>query len=184
MSRVGKKAVAVPAGVNVAINNRVVTIEKGANKLQVTHRPEVKVEWNADKREILCTIPQERLRDQAYKAHWGTTRSHIQNMIVGVTKGYQKKLEVVGVGWNANLQGNKLVLNLGYSKPVEMPVPAGVKVGVERAIITLDSPDKQLIGQFAASIRAKRKPEPYNGKGVKYVDEQIIRKEGKTVVGR
>ena len=102
----------------------------------------------------------------------------------GVTKGYQKKLEVVGVGWNANLQGSKLVLNLGYAKPVELPVPAGVKASVERQIITLNSPDKQLVGQFAATIRSKRKPEPYNGKGVKYTDETIIRKEGKTVVGR
>lgn len=184
MSRVGKKPVAVPAGVNVTINNRDVTIEKGANKLNIVHRPEVAVEWDAGKREIVCTIPEKKLRDKSHRAYWGTTRSLIQNMIDGVTKGYQKKLEVVGVGWNASVQGNKLVLNLGYSKPVELPVPAGVKVGVERQIITLNSPDKQLVGQFAATIRSKRKPEPYNGKGVKYTDETIIRKEGKTVVGR
>lgn len=184
MSRVGKKPVPVPAGVNVTINNRDITIEKGDKKLHVTHRPEVSVAWDAGKREIACTIPEAKMRNQAYRAYWGTTRSLIQNMIQGVTKGYEKKLEVVGVGWNANLQGNKLVLNLGYSKPVEMQVPAGLKVGVERQIITLNSPDKQLIGQFAATIRSKRKPEPYNGKGVKYTDEQIIRKEGKTVVGR
>lgn len=184
MSRVGKKPVAVPAGVNVTINNRDVTIEKGDKKLSFTHRPEVAVEWDSTKREVVCTIPENRMRDQAYKAYWGTTRSLIQNMVKGVTKGYEKKLEVVGVGWNANLQGNKLVLNLGYSKPVELPVPTGLKVGVERQIITLTSPDKQLIGQFAATIRSKRKPESYNGKGVKYTDEQIIRKEGKTVVGR
>ncbi len=184
MSRVGKKPVPVPAGVNVTVANRTVTIEKGANKLQVTHRPEVSVQWQPDKREIVCTIPESKMRDQAYKAYWGTTRSLIQNMIRGVTKGYEKKLEVIGVGWNANVQGNKLVMNLGYSKPVELPVPAGIKVAVERQFITLTSPDKQAIGQFAATIRAKRKPEPYNGKGVKYADEQIIRKEGKTVVGR
>ena len=103
MSRVGKKAVAVPKGVNVAINNRHVTVEKGANKLSITHRSEVNVAWDEGKREILCTIPDNKLRDKAYKAYWGTTRSLIQNMIEGVTKGYQKKLEVVGVGWNANL---------------------------------------------------------------------------------
>jgi len=184
MSRVGKKPVAVPAGVNVTIADRHVTIERGGSKLQVTHRSEVEVQWQPDKREILCTIPETRKRDQACKAYWGTTRSLIQNMVKGVTKGYEKKLEVVGVGWNANVQGNKLVMNLGFSKPVELAVPAGVKVVVERQIITLTSPDKQAIGQFAATIRSKRKPEPYNGKGVKYFDEQIIRKEGKTVVGR
>lgn len=184
MSRVGKKPVTVPAGVNVTIHNRDVTIENGASKLSITHRPEVAVVWDAGKREIVCTIPEQKLRDKSHRAYWGTTRSLIQNMINGVTKGYQKKLEVVGVGWNANLQGSKLVLNLGYAKPVELPVPAGVKASVERQIITLNSPDKQLVGQFAATIRSKRKPEPYNGKGVKYTDETIIRKEGKTVVGR
>ncbi len=184
MSRVGKKPVAVPAGVNVAISDRHVAIEKGANKLQFTHRPEIEVRWNAEKREIVCTLPESRAEDQACNAYWGTTRSLIQNMVSGVTKGYEKKLEVVGVGWNASLQGNKLVMNLGYSKPVELPVPPGVKVAVERQFITLSSADKQVVGQFAATIRAQRKPEPYNGKGVKYANEQIIRKEGKTVVGR
>jgi len=184
MSRVGKKPVPVPTGVNVTINNRDVTIEKGANKLHLTHRPEVAVQWDAGKRQVVCTIPENKMKDKSHRAYWGTTRSLIQNMIEGVTKGYQRKLEVVGVGWNASVQGAKLVLNLGYSKPVELAVPAGVKVGVERQIITLNSPDKQLVGQFAATIRSKRKPEPYNGKGVKYTDETIIRKEGKTVVGR
>lgn len=184
MSRIGKKPVAVPAGVNVSIQDRVVTIEKGGNRLTMTHRPEVSVVFNGDDKAVCCTIPEEKLRDKPSRAYWGLTRSLIQNMIDGVTKGYEKKLEVVGVGWGAKIQGQTLQLNVGFCKPVEMPIPAGLDVQVERQIITVKGCDKQMVGQFAAAARSKRKPEPYNGKGVRYFGEQIIRKEGKSVVGR
>ena len=108
----------------------------------------------------------------------------MKNRIDGVTKGYGKRLDVVGVGWGAKLQGQTLILNVGYCNPVEMPVPTGLEVSVERSIITVKGCDKQAVGQFAAACRATRKPEPYNGKGVRYYGEQIIRKEGKAVVGR
>ncbi|MFW5653601.1 MAG: 50S ribosomal protein L6 [Planctomycetota bacterium] len=184
MSRIGKKPVAVPAGINVSINNREVTIEKGKNRLAMTHRPEVDVTWDEGAREVVCTIPENKLNDRATKAFWGLTRSLIHNMVVGVNEGYKKQLEVHGVGWNAQVKGNTLVLNVGYADPVELPIPMGLSVGVERNVVTIEGIDKQAVGHFAATARATRKPEPYNGKGVRYAGEQIIRKEGKTVAGR
>ena len=184
MSRIGKKPVAIPTGVNVTISDRVVTVEKGGNRLSMTHRPEVSVEITDDKKSVCCTIAENKMKDKPCRAYWGLTRALIQNMIEGVTKGYEKKLEVVGVGWGAKIQGQTLQLNVGYCNPVEMPIPAGLDVQVERQIITVKGCDKQMVGQFAAAARSKRKPEPYNGKGVRYFGEQIIRKEGKSVVGR
>jgi large subunit ribosomal protein L6 len=114
------------------------------------------------------------------KALWGTMRANLNNMVVGVSAGFTRKLEINGVGYRAAMQGNKLVLSLGYSHPVEMDVPAGLKVNVENnTSIMITGADKQLLGQFAAEIRAKRPPEPFKGKGVKYADEYIVRKEGK-----
>jgi len=186
MSRIGKKPVAVPAGTNVSVNTntREVTVEKGKNKLAMTHRREVSVSWDEGAREIVCTIPENKAGDRATRAYWGLTRSLIQNMVAGVNVGYKKQLEVHGVGWNAQLKGPKLVLNVGYANPVEFTIPAGLNVAVERNVVTIEGIDKQAAGQFAAMLRATRKPEPYNGKGVRYAGEQIIRKEGKTVAGR
>lgn len=184
MSRIGKKPVAVPAGVSVALSGRTLTMEKGGQKLQMIHRPEIAVKWNDADRQVECSLVRDSDRDRRPRAYWGLTRSLIQNMVEGLTTGYTKKLEVVGVGWNAQAQGNKIILNVGYSKPVEIAVPSSVNVAVERQFITLTSVDKQAVGQLAAKIRSKRKPEPYNGKGIRFVGEQIIRKEGKTVVGR
>jgi large subunit ribosomal protein L6 len=114
------------------------------------------------------------------KALWGTMRANLSNMVVGVSAGFTRKLEINGVGYRAAMQGNKLVLSLGYSHPVEMDVPAGLKVNIENnTSVTITGADKQLLGQFAAEVRAKRPPEPYKGKGVKYADEYIVRKEGK-----
>ncbi len=184
MSRIGKKPVDVPLGFTVSVADRVVTLEKGGAKLQMTHRPEVQVEWNADDKKITCVIPENRMRDKQTRAYWGLTRSLIQNMVVGLSEGYVKRLEVVGVGWGPAIQGNTLKLNVGYCDPVMVPIPSILDVTVERQIITVKGADKQAVGQFAAMVRAKRKPEPYNGKGIKYFGEQIIRKEGKAVVGR
>jgi large subunit ribosomal protein L6 len=114
------------------------------------------------------------------RALWGTMRANLSNMVVGVSAGFTRKLEINGVGYRAAMQGNKLVLSLGYSHPVEMDVPAGLKVNIENnTSVTITGADKQLLGQFAAEVRAKRPPEPYKGKGVKYADEYIVRKEGK-----
>lgn len=184
MSRIGRKPVSVPAGVSVSIHDRVVTVEKGGNKLQMTHRPEVDVAWNEGDRQVVCSIPEAKAGDRQTRAYWGLTRSLIDNMIVGVTTGYEKKIEVVGVGWSPAMKGNTLILNVGYCNPVEMTIPAGLDVTVERQVVTIRGCDKQQVGQFAAAARSKRKPEPYNGKGVRYFGEQIIRKEGKAVVGR
>lgn len=184
MSRIGKKPIAIPTGVTVSIADRVVTVEKGSKRLSMTHRPEVSVVYDVAAKTVCCTIDESKLKDKPSKAYWGLTRALIQNMIEGVTKGYEKKLDVVGVGWGAKLQGQTLILNVGYCNPVEMPVPAGLEVSVERSIITVKGCDKQAVGQFAAACRSTRKPEPYNGKGVRYYGEQVIRKEGKAVVGR
>ena len=110
---------------------------------------------------------------------WGTVASHLSNMIEGVTEGFTKKLIIEGVGYRAETSGNKLVMQLGYSHPVEMQIPEGVAVEVEKNEITVSGTDKEAVGQFAANIRAKRKPEPYKGKGIRYSDEIIRRKEGK-----
>ena len=113
------------------------------------------------------------------KAYWGLTRANIENMVEGVTKGYEKKLEINGVGWGAKIQGKKIVLALGFADAIELDIPSAVKVEVNQSQVSISGPDKQAVGEFAARIRSQRKPEPYNGKGVKYVDEVIIRKQGK-----
>ncbi len=181
MSRIGKKPITVPAGVKVAIDPHAgsIRIEGPKGTLNQRLRPEVKVVWTDSEKEIVCTIDAADAEDKQVRAYWGLTRALIAKMVKGVTEGYEKKLEVVGVGWNAKLQGMNLVLNVGYADPVVMPIPAGVKVEVAGAIVTVSGPDAQAVGQFASAMRAKRKPEPYKGKGVKYVDETITRKQGK-----
>jgi large subunit ribosomal protein L6 len=139
----------------------------------------VSVTWDEGENRIMCSIGPDQMKVGQNRAYWGLTRALIANMIVGVTTGYSKKLEVVGVGWGAKLQGQALQLNLGYSDPVHKPVPVGIEIVVEGPMITVTGSDKQAVGQFAAQLRAARKPEPYNGKGIKYVNEVIIRKQGK-----
>lgn len=182
MSRIGKKPVPVPAGVKVAIDSskRKIDLSGPKGSLSMVHRPEVKVAFEESEKRIVCSIPAEVMDDGQMRAYWGLTRSLLDNMIEGVTKGYERKLEVVGVGWQAKLQGKNLILNVGYADPITLPVPEGLKVEVANGIqIAIAGPDRQLVGQFAAAIRAKRKPEPYNGKGIKYVDEVIQKKQGK-----
>jgi large subunit ribosomal protein L6 len=119
--------------------------------------------------------------DKKEKALWGLTRALIQNLVDGVTKGFEKKLEVNGVGFKIALQGQVLVLNLGFSHPINVDIPKGIEVAVDKNVITITGSDKQLVGQFAANIRELKKPEPYKGKGIKYIDEVILRKAGKVV---
>ncbi|MBK7404486.1 MAG: 50S ribosomal protein L6 [Phycisphaerales bacterium] len=179
MSRIGKKPVSIPGNVKVAVAGGSLKVDGPKGSLAINLRPEVKVEWNEGAREVHCSIDQADMENRAARAYWGMTRALIQNMVDGVTKGYEKTMEVVGVGWGAQLVGKQLKLQLGYASPVMMDIPAGITVGVEKQIVKISGADKQAVGQFAAAMRAKRKPEPYNGKGVKYQEETIRRKQGK-----
>ena len=177
MSRIGRMPIAVPAGVTVEIaENNVVTVKGPKGTLTRTLAPEMDIKLEGA--QIVVTRPNDLKR---MKSLHGLTRTLINNMVVGVTNGYEKKLEVNGVGYRAAKQGNKLVLNLGYSHPVEMEDPEGIESVVEgQNIIIVKGIDKEKIGQYAAEIRDKRRPEPYKGKGIKYADEVIRRKVGKT----
>ncbi len=179
MSRLGKKPVAVPAGVNVSVSGRTLTVSSGKQTLKLEHRPEVKVAWKSDDRTISVSVDPVEAEDASVLAFWGTTRSHIQNMIVGVTQGYEKNLEVVGVGYTAAVSGRNLDLKLGFANPIRVQIPEGVEVAIEKQFIKIRGADKQKVGQLAAEVRALRKPEPYNGKGVKYTTEVIKKKQGK-----
>ena len=176
MSRIGRMPIAVPAGVTVEIaENNKVTVKgpKGTLERVLPSEMEIKVEGA----EVVVTRPNDLKK---MKSLHGLTRTLINNMVVGVTNGFEKKLEVNGVGYRAAKQGKTLNLALGYSHPVNMEDPEGVETVVEGNIITVKGIDKEKVGQFAAEIRDKRRPEPYKGKGIKYVDETIRRKVGKT----
>ncbi|MEX0776213.1 MAG: 50S ribosomal protein L6 [Phycisphaeraceae bacterium] len=180
MSRIGKQPVAIPANVKVAISGRAVTVESGKNKLTFTHSPRVTVTVDDAAKAV---VVERKSADAQSRALHGTTRAVLANMVQGVTKGFTKELEIVGVGWSVQLQGNKVVLNVGYANPRVVPVPAGVKVEVQQNKIKVSGADRQAVGQLAAVIRSQREPEPYNGKGIKYSDEVIIRKQGKAFAG-
>ena len=177
MSRIGRMPIAVPAGVTVEIaENNKVTVKgpKGTLERVLPAEMEIKLEDS----QIVVTRPNDLKK---MKSLHGLTRTLINNMVVGVTAGYEKKLEINGVGYRAAKSGNKLTLNLGYSHPVEMIDPEGIETVMEgQNIIFVRGIDKEKVGQFAAEIRSKREPEPYKGKGIKYADEVIRRKVGKT----
>ena len=175
MSRVGSSAITIPADVTLSNDGGVIVVKGKNGELSTALHSDVELSV-ADN---VATLKPARDTRQA-KALWGTMRSNLNNMVVGVTEGFTRKLEINGVGYRAAMQGNKLVLSLGFSHPVEMEVPAGLKVAVENnTSLTITGADKQLLGQFASEVRAKRPPEPFKGKGVKYADEYIVRKEGK-----
>ena len=178
MSRIARKPVSIPAGVKVAVNAaaRTVNFEGPKGKLSLTYRPEVGVKVEGS--EVQVTMDPQ-VAEQGGRPFWGTTRALIATSVEGVLKGYEKKLEIIGVGWGAKVQGKKLVLTVGFANTREVPIPDGVKVEVAQTMVTVSGPDKQAVGEFAAKCRAKRKPEPYNGKGIKYSDEVIQRKQGK-----
>ena len=176
MSRIGRLPVAIPAGVEVKIaEGNVVTVKgpKGTLERALPIEMEIKVEDG----HVVVTRPNDLKK---MKALHGLTRSLIHNMVIGVSEGYKKVLEVNGVGYRAAKQGNKLTLNLGYSHPVEMIDPEGIESAVDGNKITVSGISKEKVGQYAAEIRDKRRPEPYKGKGIKYADEVIRRKVGKT----
>ena len=176
MSRIGRMPIAVPAGVTVDIaENNKVTVKGPKGTLERVLPAEMDIKLEAD------VITVSRPNDlKKMKSLHGLTRTLIHNMIIGVTEGYVKDLEVNGVGYRAQKQGNKLVLALGYSHPVEMVDPEGIEVKVDGNKISVVGIDKEKVGQYAAEIREKRAPEPYKGRGIKYVDETIRRKVGKT----
>jgi large subunit ribosomal protein L6 len=177
MSRIGKMPVAVPPKVKVEIKGQQVSVEgpKGKLDFELPHRTAAKL----DGANIVVSRAGE---DAQAKALHGLSRALINNMVKGVSEGFVKKLEIQGVGFKAAVQGDKVNLSLGYSHPVNYPIPAQIKVTVEENTkLTIEGPDKQLVGQVAAEIRSYYPPEPYKGKGVRYVGEKVVRKEGKTV---
>ena len=179
MSRIARKPVMIPAGVKVAVNPAASTVnfEGPKGKLSMTYRPEVGVKLEGAIVEV--TMDPAIVDLGSNRAFWGTTRALIATAVEGVLKGYEKKLEIVGVGWGAKVQGKKLVLTVGFANTLDVAIPDGVKVEVVQMMITVSGPDKQAVGEFASKCRAKRKPEPYNGKGIKYTTEVIQRKQGK-----
>ena len=179
MSRIGKKPITIPAGVDVKINGSEVTVKGPKGELKNTFNPDIAIAIEGT--EIIVTRPSD---NKNHRALHGLTRTLVANMVEGVTNGYTKELEVNGVGYRVQKQGKNLVMNLGFSHQVIMEEIAGITIEVPSPNkIVISGADKQKVGQFAAEVREKRPPEPYKGKGIKYVDEYIRRKEGKAAKG-
>jgi len=177
MSRIGKKPVVLSEGVTVDIKDGVIKIKGSKGELSQELHPKVTVEKTDEG--LIVSVKHPQIKSE--KALWGLFRSLINNMVVGVTTGFTKVLEINGVGYKAAVTGTKLILTLGYSHPIEMEIPKGLEAKIEKNILTITGTDKQVVGQFAAVIRSQRPPEPYKGKGIKYSDETIRRKAGKVV---
>lgn len=188
MSRVGKKPVLLPPGVTASLQGQTLEVKGPKGSLQLSVHPDVKLEVSPES--VTVTVDHPGVKQE--RALWGTLRALIQNQVEGVTKGYVKELDIIGVGFKAEVQGQKLTLALGFSHPVIFNLPAGIEAKVEKkaervtilqyqTTVTLTSIDKQLLGQVAAEIRGLKKPEPYKGKGIKYSDETILRKAGKAL---
>ncbi len=178
MSRIGNKPVVVPGGVKVDISGRCVTIEGSKGKLDFEFRPEVSVQHDTDNKQIVVSRGND---NRMSRALHGLTRALLQNMVVGVTDGYEKRLEIVGVGYLGAISGDTLQLRVGFANEVHKTIPKGLNVTCpDQNHVVINGPDKQQVGQFAAEVRAVRKPEPYKGKGIRYEGEQVRRKAGKT----
>ncbi|TWT83684.1 50S ribosomal protein L6 [Planctomycetes bacterium CA13] len=178
MSRIGKKPVSVVGGAKVSINGATIEVEGPKGKLSYEHRPEVSVALSEDGKEIVVSRDSD---ERPARAYHGLTRAIINNMVEGVTKGYEKKLEVVGVGYLAAISGDTLQLRVGYANELHRKIPTGLTVTCpDQTHVVIQGCDKQSVGQFAAEIRALRKPEPYKGKGVRYQGEQVKIKPGKS----
>ncbi len=178
MSRIGKKPVAIPAGVKVQVDGRRVNVEGKLGKLSCDFRPEVEVALDEAAKQVVVTRHDDTREARSYH---GLTRSLIANMVDGVSQGYEKRLEIVGVGYVAQVQNNQLQMRVGYANEIRKPIPAGLEVICpDTTHVIVKGCDKQLVGQFAAEVRAARKPEPYKGKGVRYQGEQVKIKPGKT----
>lgn len=175
MSRVGKKPLALPSGIDLKVDGSTITVKGTKGQLSITLDPRVKVAVEGGELNVSVKDPE----DVKQRALWGLSRRLIENMVVGVTKGYEKKLEVNGVGFKVALAGKTLKLDVGFSHDVEFTIPDDLTVTVEKNVISVNGIDKQRVGEIAAQIRRIKKPEPYKGKGIKYVDEVIHRKAGK-----
>ena len=176
MSRIGNKVVVIPEGVTVTQDGNNVTVKGPKGELTRTFSADIKM--NIEGNEVTFTRPND---SKEMKTIHGTTRANFNNMVVGVSEGFQKALELIGVGYRAQLQGSKLVLNVGYSHPVEITPPAGVTVEVPaNTQVIVKGANKEEVGELAANIRGTRPPEPYKGKGIRYAGEYVRRKEGKT----
>lgn len=194
MSRIGKKPILIPENVEVKIEDQNVTIKGPKGKLSRMVRPEIKVELKENKIFIEPKIGVKSKKDKSSagqtgsargkktNAFWGLTRVLLSNMIGGVTRGYEKKLQIEGIGYRANLEGNDLVLFVGFSHPIKIAAPSEIKFSVEKNIITVSGIDKELVGQLAAKIRKVQPPEPYKGKGIRYLGETVRKKVGKKAV--
>ena len=174
MSRIGKKPINVPKDVQVTLEKPIITVKGKLGQLSYGFLPEVDINLEGDQ---LIVTPLKKTKSTS--ALWGLTRALVANMIKGVSEGFEKRLEIEGVGYRAAMSGNKLTLTVGFSHPVELEAPEGIKISVEKNTITVSGFNKTLVGQVAANIRAIKKPEPYKGKGIHYLGEKIRRKAGK-----
>ena len=175
MSRTGKKAISIPSGVEITVNSGIITVKKGSKSFDVdTHN---RVGVDIAESNLTFSLVGEESQDKAY---WGTYRALTNNAIIGLTEGFKKSLEINGVGYRAAVKGKVLELQLGFSHPINFPISDDIEITVEKNIINIKGSNKQEVGQVAAKIRSFRPPEPYKGKGVKYTDEHIVRKAGKT----
>jgi large subunit ribosomal protein L6 len=174
MSRLGKKPIVVPDSTEISFTDGLLTVKGPKGELKREFKKDIAI--NVVGKEITL-IPKDDSGET--NALWGTYSSHIRNMIEGVNEGYQKKLILEGVGYKSEVQGNKMVMALGFSHPVHVEIPAGLKVTAEKNLITVSGIDKELVGQFSAELRSNKKPEPYKGKGMRYEKEVIRRKQGK-----
>ncbi len=178
MSRIGKQPVAVPAGVKVRLEGGKVFVEGPKGKLELAPHRAMKVEYDEGKKAVVVTRPDD---ERLNRSLHGLTRSLIANMVEGVTKGYERRLKIEGIGYQARMDKKALVLTVGYANAVQMPPPEGVTVELpDPTTIVIKGADKQKVGQYAAEVRRVRKPEPYKGKGIRYDNEQVRRKEGKS----
>jgi len=175
MSRIGKQTITLPSGVELSVGSDSVTVKGSKGELTSPLFPGITVEQEGNVVSVLCSD----LDTKKTKSFYGLVRSLLASHVIGVTKGFEKKLELRGVGYRAQAQGSKLNLSLGFSHPVEYQVPEGISAVVDKNFIIVSGIDKQKVGQVAAEIRAFRPPEPYKGKGVRYVDEYVAMKEGK-----
>jgi large subunit ribosomal protein L6 len=175
MSRIGKQPISVPSGVNITLDDDFITVNGPKGSLKQFTMPGVKVSQSDSE----LSVNRDNDERQNRSRH-GLMRSLISNMVAGVTQGFEKKLEINGVGYRVQQQGENLKFNLGFSHDVVYKIPAGIQASIEQNVITISGIDKQQVGQVAAEIRALKKPEPYKGKGIKYSDERIIRKSGKS----
>ena len=177
MSRIGKKPVVIPPGVKAELKGSSLSVTGPKGTLQIEMHPKVKVVMAEN--EITVDIADKESKKE--KSLWGLSRALINNLVEGVTKGFEKKLEVNGVGFKVQVTGQKIVMSLGFSHPVEVEIPKDLTVTVDKNVISISGADKQKVGQFAAEVRELKKPKPYKGKGIRYIDEVVRRKAGKVV---